>query len=188
MQQQLQKINTCIANLNPQAKQALHNITVQKTYKKGSFLLQQDAVCQNSFLIETGVARKFYLNNGKEITTELYFTNDLAVAFNSYCLQQPSAEFIQAVTNVTTNQINYTAFTNAKSQHPQLLQLDLLLTEHYALWLEERLFELNTLNASKRYKKLLINQPHIIQQVPLTFIASYLSISLETLSRIRAKM
>jgi hypothetical protein len=55
------------------------------------------------------------------------------------------------------------------------------------MWLEDRLFQFHTMDATKRYQILLENHPHIIQNIPLTFIASYLGISLETLSRIRAK-
>jgi hypothetical protein len=63
-----------------------------------------------------------------------------------------------------------------------------MMTEYYALWLEERLFQFHTLDATERYKLLLEKQPHFVQQIPLTYLASYLGVSLETLSRIRAKI
>jgi len=62
------------------------------------------------------------------------------------------------------------------------------MTEYYVLWLEEKVFELHTQNATQRYETLLKKSPHIIQQVKLSQIASYLNISIETLSRIRAKI
>jgi hypothetical protein len=83
---------------------------------------------------------------------------------------------------------DFTAFQSLKMKNRQLLELDFLLTEYYALWLEEKVFELHTQNATQRYQTLLKKSPHIIQQVQLTQIASYLNISLETLSRIRAKI
>jgi hypothetical protein len=63
-----------------------------------------------------------------------------------------------------------------------------MLTEYYAIWVENRLFEFHTKSATERYKDILHKSPHIIQNIPLTIIASYLGISLETLSRIRAKI
>ncbi len=67
------------------------------------------------------------------------------------------------------------------------MELDLLITELYTAWLEERLLEFQTLNATQRYEKMRQQTPHLIQQVQLTHLASYLGISLETLSRIRSK-
>ena len=63
-----------------------------------------------------------------------------------------------------------------------------MMTEYYAMWLEQRLFDFHTLDAAARYQKLLQKQPHIIKNIPLTIVASYLGISLETLSRIRARI
>ncbi|MGE8380855.1 MAG: Crp/Fnr family transcriptional regulator, partial [Sphingobacterium sp.] len=99
-----------------------------------------------------------------------------------------SQEFIQAVTDVRVSSIDNSSFQRIKGQFPVLMELDLLMTEYYTMWLEKRLFDFHTLDASTRYSQLLRNQTNIIQQVPLTYIASYLGISLETLSRIRAKI
>ncbi len=183
----LDKINDFIAKLDIETLNALNQISVEKIFKKGHFLLRQDEVCKNSFWIVKGMARKYYLNDGKEITTELYFDNDIAISFDSYCLQKPSREFIQVLTDTTISQTDFSAFQTAKQQFPKLVILDLMMTEYYAMCLENRLFQFYTMNATSRYVKLLKDHPYIIQNIPLTFIASYLGISLETLSRIRAK-
>jgi CRP-like cAMP-binding protein len=187
MTAQLDKIDDFIKKLDKETLTALDNISLDKSIKKGDFLLRQDEICRKSYTIISGIARKYYLNDGKEITTEIYFDNDIAVSFDSYCLQKPSREFIQALTDMTISQTDFAAFQNAKQQFPKLVTLDLLMTEYYALWLENRLFEFHTLDATQRYLKLCKEHPHFIQNIPLTYIASYLGISLETLSRIRAK-
>jgi hypothetical protein len=134
------------------------------------------------------LARKFYLSEVKEINTELFFENDLAVSLQSYTLQQPNHEFIQAIENSTVSVTNYKTFQEIEKQYTGLLELDLILTEYYVMWLEERLFLFHSLDATQRYQLLLKEQPHFIQQIPLTYLASYLGISQETLSRIRAKI
>lgn len=128
------------------------------------------------------------MNDGKEITTELYFENDLAISFDSYTLQQPSREFIEALTDVTVSINHYQAFQDAKAKHPKLLTLDLMLAEYYGMWVENRLFQFHTMSATERYLDIVNKSPHIVQTIPLNIIASYLGISLETLSRIRAKI
>jgi CRP-like cAMP-binding protein len=188
MNPNLDKINDFITRLDTKTLTALNEISVEKVFKKGDFLLRQDEVCKKNYWIEKGVARKYYLNDGKEITTELYFDNDIAISFDSYCLQKPSREFIQALTDTTISQTDFLAFQKAKQQFPKLATLDLMMTEYYAMWLEDRLFQFHTMDAASRYLRLIEDYPHIIKNIPLTFVASYLGISLETLSRIRAKI
>lgn len=189
MKSYLDKINKFIAELDVKTQSALSEVTIHKTFQKGEYLLRQDEICRHSFFIEKGIARKFYLTvDGREITTELLFADDLAVSFQSYTLQSPSREFIQALTETSARVTDYQAFQHLKTVFPALLELDLMMTEYYAMWLEERLLQFHTLNATARYRQLTEEHPHFVQQVQLTHIASYLGVSLETLSRIRAKI
>ena len=184
----LDKINNYIKSLDNDTLTALQSISLEKKFKKGHLLLRQNEICGKSYLLVKGIARKYYINDSKEITTELYFENDLAISFDSYALQQPSREFIEALTDVTVSVTYYQAFQEAKAKYPKLLSLDLMLAEYYAMWVENRLFQFHTLTATERYLDILDKSPHIVQAIPLTIIASYLGISLETLSRIRAKI
>lgn len=188
MHAHLQAITDFINHLDPDSRQALDRITTHKTFQKGDYLLRQDEICRYSFWIEEGIARKFYRTADKEITTEFYFADDLAISFKSYTLQQPSQEVIQALDKTIASLTDYHAFKALKDHHPNLMVLDLMLTEYYAMWLEERLFQFHTLDATSRYNHLLTAQPHFVQRIQLTYLASYLGVSLETLSRIRAKI
>jgi len=188
MNEYLLRIKSFLERLDTDTLSALEDISKTKTYKKGEFLLRQDEVCRFNFNIEEGILRKFYLNDGKELTTEFFFTNDIAVSFGSYSLQKPSKEFIQALTDTVVSQTDFTAFQNAKINYPKLIELNLLFTEYYIMWLENRLFEFHAFDATHRYLLLIKDQPHIVQNIPLTYIASYLGVSLETLSRIRSKI
>jgi CRP-like cAMP-binding protein len=184
----LDKINDFINRFDKETLAELNKCRTTQTFKKGDFLLKQDQICAHSFEIKEGIARKFYLNNGKEITTELFFTTDIAISFESYVFQKHSKEFIQALTDMRVSVIEFTVFQEAKKNNRKIAELDMMLSEHYAIWLEDRLFQFHTLNATERYQLLLKNYPKIIQTIPLTHIASYLGISLETLSRLRAKL
>jgi CRP-like cAMP-binding protein len=184
----IDKIKTLIENFDDTTLKALNEISCSKTYIKGDYLLEAESICNKSYWVERGILRKYYVHNDKDVTTEFYFKDELAISFDSYTLQKPSREYIQALTDVTVNITDYHSFQIQKAKHRQLQKLDFLMTEYYALWLEEKVFELHTQNATQRYHTLLTKSPHIIQQVQLTQIASYLNISLETLSRIRAKI
>lgn len=184
----IDNINQYIKALDRDTLIGLQSISSVKNYKKGELLLQQNEVCTKSYLLIDGIALKYYLNAGKQVTTELFLKNDLAVSFDSYTLQQPSWECIEAITIVTVSITYFQSFQDAKLKYPKLITLDLMLAEYYAMWVEKRLFQIHTMTATLRYLDIFERSPHIIQTIPLTIIASYLGISLETLSRIRAKI
>jgi CRP-like cAMP-binding protein len=188
MNEHLARIELFLQTLNPSIQHTLEKASSTRLFKKGEYLLREGEICRYSFQITKGIVRKYYLNEGKEITTDLFFAEDLALSLKSYVYQQPGHEFIQAVDTTEVVITSFEAFQQLKKQYAELVQLDLLLTEYHALWLEQRLWEFHSLNATQRYEKLLKEQPHFIQQIPLTYLASYLGISLETLSRIRSKM
>lgn len=184
----LRRIHECIERLSPAAAAAVEAATETIAVKRGSLLLRPRQVCRASYFIQSGIVRKYYKTGEKEITTDFFFAGDVAVAFSSYCLQTPASEFIQALTDSTVEATAHAGFQQAKREHPELCGLDLLMTEHYAAFLEERLTQLQTMDATQRYLHLLHHGPQVVQQIQLTHIASYLHISLETLSRIRARL
>ncbi len=188
MDEYFSNIKQFAESLDPDTLSALQGISKTRTYRKGDFLLRQGEVCRHSYSVAEGILRRYYIHDGKEITTGFFFQDDIAVTLESYCLQQPSREFIQALTDTVVTQTDYRLFQKAKTAFPKLVAFDLLLTEYYSIWLENRLFEFRTLDATRRYSLLLERQPHLLQKIPLTHIASYLGISLETLSRIRARI
>ncbi len=184
----LKKIDDFMKQLDDSILAKLNDCSSTVSFKKGDYLLRQGHVCRQSFQVLSGIARKYMVAGDKELTTEFFFETDVAISFESYVMQTPSNEHIQAITDMSASVMDYTAFQHAKAQYPQLAELDAMLGDYYAVWLEKRLFQFHTLSATERYQLLLTNQPELVQKVPLTFIASYLGISLETLSRIRARI
>ena len=72
----LDKINNYIKSLDNDTLTVLQNISTDKKFKKGDLLLRQNEICGKSYLIISGIVRKYYLTDGKEITTEIYFENE----------------------------------------------------------------------------------------------------------------
>jgi len=184
----LYKIELFINELDEETIYAFKDISKDKFYKKGEMLLREGDICRKSILIKDGIVRKFHNFDGKEIITELLFKDDLALSFSSYVMETSSQENIQALSDTYAVETDYSAFQNLKNKYPALIRLDLMLTELYAIWMEQSLINLRTLNATDRYKLLIEKEPHILKYISLTDIASYLGMSLETLSRIRSKI
>jgi CRP-like cAMP-binding protein len=181
-------IERWLAKLNGDAKKMSRQLMTERLFKRGDYLLREGQVSKASYIVRKGVLRKFHMAGEKEITTELLFRDDFAMSLQSYAMQVPSTEAIMAIEDGEAWEISATDFDQLKRLHPEFWELDLMLTEHYAMWLESRLAELRSLDAQERYARLLQRQPHIVQSVPLTYIASYLGMTLETLSRVRAKI
>lgn len=183
-----QKIESAISRFKPEIQLDLEGIITRRHLSKGAFLLEEGEICRSCFILESGIARKFIISSHKEITTELYFSEDVAVSLESFSQQAPSKEWIEILTDSVVQQFNFQDFQQLKHKHPELIELDLVITEHYSIWMERKLVDFRTKSATERYLTLIEHQPHYIQHIPLTIIASYLGVALETLSRIRARV
>ncbi len=155
--------------------------------KKNDFLLKEGEVCHYYYFVLEGILRNYYIKDGTEITTNFDFPNDIATNFTSLMLQQKSMGYIQGMTACKIYRMKASDFDELKVQNPLMQQIKEILVSGYVILLEERLYSLQFCTAAERYHFMMERYPHYLQQIPLTYIASYLGISLETLSRIRAK-
>lgn len=184
----IKRIKDLSSELDFEIQSELESVFFQRQYSKGSYLLKPGQVCTAHILIGEGIARKYYLHGDKEITTEIYFHDDVAVSLDSYIMQKPGNDYIEALTPLEVTIIDYKRFGDVKNKYPEVMMLDKMFIEYYAVWFERKLREFQTMDATQRYTELLQKEPRIIQSLPVTIIASYLNISLETLSRIRSRL
>ena len=159
-----------------------------KILKRNDYLLKKGDYCRNYYFIKTGILRNFYIKDGNEVVTNFTFPSDLTTILRSIILDEPSREYIQAITDCEVYTIPISEYQKIIKKYPKIEKIDAEITQLYAILLEERLFSLQFHTAAERYSLLLEREPLIVKYVPLTFIASYLGITLETLSRIRAKI
>jgi CRP-like cAMP-binding protein len=152
--------------------------------KKG-FLLKEGRICKNIYFINKGLARCFYIKEDKEVSSWFMKEGDLIISVESYFKQQPSYENIQAIEECELFSLSYEELHVIYHKFPEFNFIARVITEKYYTLSEQRLFSLRMQRASERYAHLMNHFPEIIQRVPSTFIASYLGITLETLSRIK---
>lgn len=188
MNEYIKRIKDLSNQLDPQIRIEMESGFYDKKVSKGHCLLRPGQVCTSHLLIRDGIARKFYKSQDKEITTEIYFHDEVAVSLDSYIMQKPAEVYIEALTDLEVTVIDYSRFLRVTKKYPEVLMLDKMFIEYYAVWFEQKLKEFQTMDASQRYLSLLEKEPRVVQSLPVTIIASYLNISLETLSRIRSKI
>lgn len=154
----------------------------------GTFLVRQNEILENFWFLEEGIAREFYLIDGIEKNHDFFFPLQFVDTYGASILKKPSRVNIQLLTDAKLRVINFKALAALKAQYPDLWKIEQLIAANNVFLLEERLYSIQYLSATDRYEELLKKQPYYIQKIPLTHIASYLDISTETLSRIRAKI
>jgi CRP-like cAMP-binding protein len=178
---------TAFHRLSTEAENALQNCFTQITLNKNEFLLTQGNICRHLYFLEKGALRGFYNLDGKEITHWFGFEKDFVTSFHSFITGEAAVENIQLVESCTLWAIATETLTELFNQHHDLERLVRIAYEKYYIRLEERYVNAQFKTATERYEELIIQSPHIIERVPLGFIASYLGISQETLSRIRSR-
>ncbi|PBQ34780.1 cyclic nucleotide-binding protein [Sphingobacteriaceae bacterium] len=156
--------------------------------KKGEQLLDINQACNYLYFIDKGILRGHYFLETKEITNWFAQENEFATCFYSFIAKKPSVEGIQALENSEITQISYSALQTLYSTFPETERAGRIITETYYLKLEERLLSIQFKSAKERYQNLLETKPSIVKRAAMGQIATYLGISQETLSRMRADL
>ena len=186
MQQLLSHI-TAYYKLTTEAENALQDCLTEIKLTKNEFLLTQGNVCRHLYFLEKGAIRGFYNLDGKEITHWFGFEKDFVTSFHSFITGEAAVENIQLIESCTLWAIAKETLTDLFNQHHDIERLVRIAYEKYYIRLEERYVNAQFKSARELYEDLILQTPHMIERVPLGFIASYLGISQETLSRIRSR-
>ena len=164
-------------------------IFLLKIIKKKDFLVKESTNTKDFYLILDGYVRTFYYSEkGEEITIEIYRKGDLAASMYSLLKNEKAYENIQCITDTIICKISEESFEKLCLQNIQWYQLGLKFLKKDILNKEERIQGFAKLSAKERYMKLLKEKPDIIQNIPIVYLASYLGIKPESLSRLRSQL
>lgn len=165
----------------------MHGCFEEVVLSKNEFLLTEGKTCRHLYFLEQGVLRGFYNLEGKEITHWFAFAPEFVTSFHGYITQQPAVESLQLLEGSVLWRIAKEKAVELMNRFHDIERLVRIAYETYYIRLEERFVNAQFKTALERYQRLLQQSPHILERVPLGYIASYLGISQETLSRIRGK-
>lgn len=159
----------------------------KRVIEKDEILLQEGKICRHLYFIESGLLRFFINKDGNDITkffTEAPYCFTSQVSFTA---EKPATENIQAIEQsviwqITLKQAN--DLLELKSWNTFIRKL----IQEVQSYTEEILQEIQTETAENRYKKMLESNSELLHRVPLKYLASYLGIAPQSLSRIRKKI
>ena len=173
--------------LDTAAEELLSSKLTLEQFKKGDLILQQDKVCENLKFVISGVYRVYQLNEGKEITSYFNYKerNPFVASFISLLISKPSTEIIECIVPGELITISYQDWTNLYQISHELTTFGRKMAEYNYVLAIERIESLQYQSASDRYQIFLKQYPNLLNQIPHHYVASYLGITPESLSRIR---
>ena len=155
-----------------------------RTLQRGDFLLRQGAIEKHLYLIHTGAVHAFYVGDDEEHTIRFGYSGSVIASLPSFCLQKPSELYFQALRKTELTAIERDSFFQAMETDDALKGLYLKTLELLAEQQMEREIDLLTSSPIERLERVRLRSPRVFQEIPLKYIASYLRMTPETLSRI----
>lgn len=153
---------------------------------KNHFLVPEGRVCHHMYFLHKGVVRIFYHKEEREITEWLALDQSFFFSIRSFFEQVPTHLIIQALEPSELQAISHDDLMRLCDQHHSVEKLFRRMVTNSLLLSQVRMESIQFETAQQRYARLMEERPDILQRVPLAYIASFLGITQETLSRIRA--
>ena len=164
----------------------LESILVPMKFKKGERILSEGETCRHIYYLDRGLIRQFYFKNGKEVTEHLGSDRSIFMCIESLFKEEPSYLQAEALENsfvygMPLAELERVALhcVNIQMMFRKILEESLIISQIHADLVR---FE----TAQDRYRKMCKLSPQVILRAPLVYIASYLQMTPETLSRVRA--
>ncbi len=162
---------------------------IKKEFSKGDKIIEQGKVCKYLYFIEHGLARSYYINEkGKDITVWFFAENNVMTGVESFFQRKPSMYEMEFLENSIVYAISYQNLNLLFDKYHELERFGRLLSIRLLTEVVDKLIAMQFQSAKERYQFMINKFPNISYRAPLGHIASYLGITQETLSRIRAQI
>lgn len=161
----------------------------QKQFEKGDYFVKEGKTSLQMGFVEKGLFQYFSITDqGEERTTYISLPNTFVASLLTYLTETPAREYIRALTNSTLWTIEKKDFLALQNDIPTFKDFYIKLIEWQICCIDKAKFDLIALTAEQRYEKVMKEEPELLQQVPLQYIASMLGITPRHLSRLRNKI
>ena len=156
-----------------------------------TILLKEGSVSAKMFLIEKGCLRVWFNNNGKEITTQFFFENEMVGSIESFLKNIPGSANIESIEPTVLWWIHKKDLNRIIEEIKAIPQLrDMYINRIFERTFDYMKYFFSSLKDTpqQRYLNIIKDRPQIVQRVPQHYVASYLGISTVHLSRIKNKL
>ena len=182
----LEKAITAISPLSDESRNIFLTAWKHWSVPKDHFLVREHTISDYIYFIQKGAARIYYYKNDKEITEWIALDEQFFLSITSFFQRTPSHLIIQTLEPSEVHGIHHNDFMALADQYHDVERLLRKMVTGSLILSQVRMDSIQFETAHQRYERLLNNSPDIIQRVPVSYIASFLGVTLETLSRIRS--
>lgn len=181
-------IKYILEQLSEDEKETFNALLVRKEFKSGDMLIKEGSVANRIFLIKNGACRSYFIKDGDDITDFFFFEHSFATDFASYCSNKPSLLNLACLEDTVALELKKADLEGLYKSSLKFSEIGRLMAEYSFIQIEERMRLLHTENLEIKYNWMLENFPSVFQRVPQYYIASFLGVKPQSLSRIRAKI
>ena len=181
----IQKTEGVFASLPPECQQDFINHSSIRTLSKGEVVVREGQYSKKAYLILQGCSRSYYIKGGKDISDWFAFENEFVSPIVSFFSDKPNPHYIEFLEDSIAIEFSKDTIDMLSEKYKNFERVITSVVTETMLNLCERLYNTQFTKAEERYEHLLSIHPDITNRISLTHIASYLGITLETLSRIR---
>jgi len=174
-------------HLTQEEENVIQNLDIIKMYPKNTVLLKEGQITNKGFLVLKGCIRVFFNIDGEEKTTEIY-TEMEGICPDCVFDNLPSKYNIDCLEDTIVSSSNKELEQELMEQFPRFKTVCLSAAEELLRQQQLSINNLKLYSPEERYKLLQESRPDLIQRIPQHIIASFLGITPQSLSRIRARM
>jgi CRP-like cAMP-binding protein len=161
---------------------------IRKELPKKHLLLKAGQTEKYLSFVENGIIRFYIPKEDNDLTFTFTFNNGFVSAYDSFLTQQPSTYNIETLTQTTIWQLSFDDLQIIYNETEIGNTIGRKSAEDLFLKKSKRELSLLIQTAEQRYLNLFTEQPHLLQFIPLKYIASYIGITPQALSRIRKRI
>jgi len=179
-------VNSRFPEMTPEGRKILENLAERRDLNKGEMLIHQGQISRYIVFVAKGMLRQYYFKNGKEVTEHFSYEGCILMCIESLLKQEPTRLVAEALEPSTVYLLPYDRLLKLSEDireinifYRKVLEFSLITSQIKA---DSWRFE----TARERYNLLMKTHPEVIKRAPLSHIASYLLMTPETLSRVRA--
>jgi len=181
----VKKFVSKLVALSEEEWQAAFPLIETRLLKKNDFFVREGEIARYIAFTQNGYLRVFYNHDGNEITRDISPLHTFVTALPSFVSQTPSFEIIQAITDCELLVIHRENLENLYNAYINWQKVGRRVMEEMFVENQTRVYAFITQTAETRYKEMMKKFPDIFLYVPLQYIASYLGITSQSLSRLR---
>lgn len=162
------------------------DLLTPKHYNRDEIILNEGTTSRYIYLVEKGLIRQFYFKDGRDITEHFTCEGQIATCLESLFLQKPTRLMVQAIEPTDIQLLDYEKWKQLCDVNPEINKLYRAIMEHKLVVSQQKADSWRFENSRERYDRFCKDYPAAARRAAIAHIASYLLMTPETLSRVRA--